>query len=138
MAVGPFSRSLLQDFYFVLFWERLSSLEDLALCFLKSMCYTRDFSVPWSAFTLLSSTVMQSAEEFPRRAAFLGSLFQSKLFNKCVLGNMELIMEIFTLKVCTSSSSSSVNLECGEDLCLGSPCHRRAKYLKKNLSLEKP
>ena len=81
---------------------------------------------------------MQSTEEFPRRAAFLGSLFQSKLFNKCVLGNMDLIIEIFTLKVSTSSSNSSVNLECGEDLCLGSPCHRRTKYLKKNLALEKP
>lgn len=47
-------------------------------------------------------------------------------------GGMGLIIEILSLKLSAfSSDSSAVSVECGEDLCLGSLCHRRAKYLKR-------
>lgn len=48
-------------------------LEDPALCFLNNICKGRDFSVSWSALVLFSSKIMKSAEESPRRAAFLVS-----------------------------------------------------------------
>lgn len=45
---------------------------------------------------------------------------------------MRLIIEILSLKISAFSfDSSSANLERGEDLCLGSLCHRRAEYLNR-------